>query len=343
MDIGVAGIKVVELGEQHGRPVLLTYGFFNSPLGDYKQKLIDDPAGAGALLKKICEKAGTISKKCVTGLPISAVFSALVNVPTTDEKEMKPAVELQSAKLSPWPLADIILDWRVVPAEKTDGVRGTQVLVIGAQKNLIKQYVEVFKAAGLEITSLETEAFALMRSLIGDDKSPAMILDIGGERTNIVIVASGVPLMSRSVDVGGKVFTAELAKTLGIGAAPAEEFKLDAEKLEAIMPGDSVLAEMYKAVLRPALNEIQYALDLYSNQNGFGAPKIEKIILTGGSCLLPGLAAFLNNTFKIRAYVGDPWTRTVYSEDLRPLLDKLGPRFSVAIGLAMREIGKKQI
>ncbi|MEK7391819.1 MAG: pilus assembly protein PilM, partial [Fibrobacterota bacterium] len=128
---------------------------------------------------------------------------------------------------------------------------------------------------------------------IGDDKSPAMILDIGGERTNIVIVASGLPLMSRSVDVGGKIFTAELAKTLGIETASAEEFKLDAEKLEAIAPGDSVLAEMYQAVLRPALNEIQYAIDLYSNQSGFGAPKIEKIILTGGACLLPGLAVFL--------------------------------------------------
>ncbi|MEK7391818.1 MAG: pilus assembly protein PilM, partial [Fibrobacterota bacterium] len=162
----MAGIKVVELEERHGRPVLLTYGFCNRPVGEYKQKLIDDPAGSGALLKKICAKAGTISKKCITGLPISSVFSALVNVPAGDEKEMKPAIELQAAKLSPWPIADIILDWRVISVEKTDGVKGAQALVTGAQKNLIKQYVEIFKAAGLEIMSLETEAFALMRSLI---------------------------------------------------------------------------------------------------------------------------------------------------------------------------------
>ena len=342
VDIGVSGIKIVELDEQHGRPVLVTYGFNNRPATEFGKKLIDDPAAASALIKKICEKAQTNSKKVITSLPISAVFSAVINIPAASGKEMRPAVEVQAAKLSPWPIADIVLDWKVIFEEKKSGEKTTSVLVTGAEKSLIKKYLDIFKLAGLEINSLETEAFALMRSLVGEEKGASMILDIGGERTNIVIVMGGVPMVSRSIGLGGRLFTAELSKRLGVGDAAAEELKLDAEKLEVILGGgNNVLFEIYGTLLRPVLNEIKYSMELYASQASANSPKIEKIILTGGSCLLPGLSAFISDNFKIRAYVGDPWARTIYSEDLRPLLDKIGPRFAVAIGLAMRNVAKK--
>jgi hypothetical protein len=40
----------------------------------------------------------------------------------------------------------------------------------------------------------------------------------------------------------------------------------------------------------------------------------------------------------INVYIGDPWARIITPEELRPLLDEIGPRLSVAVGLAMREI-----
>jgi hypothetical protein len=40
----------------------------------------------------------------------------------------------------------------------------------------------------------------------------------------------------------------------------------------------------------------------------------------------------------VNTYLGDPWARVVYPVDLRPILDEIGPRFSVAIGCAMRDI-----
>ena len=341
VDIGVSGIKVVEFEDRGGRAVLLTYGFSNRPPAEFGKKMADDAAGAADLLKKICAKAGAVSKKVVASLPIAMVFSALINAQADDEKNLKPAIEVQAAKLSPWPVTEIVLDWKIVSGEKKEGGKNFSVLLTGAQKILIKKYVDIFRLAGLELLSLETEAFALMRSLVGEEKGATMILDVGGERTNIVIINKNAPTVSRSIDLGGKVITDEFARRLGIGAAEAEEVKLDAEKMETLMQSSEVLKELYGVVFRPVMNEIKYCMELYASQNGIGAEKIEKIILTGGSCLLPGLAAFVGENFKIRAYVGDPWARTIYPEDLRPLLDRIGPRFAVAIGLAMRSIAKK--
>jgi Tfp pilus assembly PilM family ATPase len=50
------------------------------------------------------------------------------------------------------------------------------------------------------------------------------------------------------------------------------------------------------------------------------------------------LAPFFAKQLGIKTYVGDPWARVVSPEGLRPVLDEIGPRFAVAVGLAMRDI-----
>ncbi|RKX90927.1 MAG: pilus assembly protein PilM, partial [Spirochaetes bacterium] len=47
---------------------------------------------------------------------------------------------------------------------------------------------------------------------------------------------------------------------------------------------------------------------------------------------------YLGEALNMRVYLGDPWARVIYPEDLKPVLDEIGPRFAVAIGLAMRDI-----
>jgi hypothetical protein len=50
------------------------------------------------------------------------------------------------------------------------------------------------------------------------------------------------------------------------------------------------------------------------------------------------LPNYFANLLGLKVYLGDPWARVVYPEELKPVLDEVGARFSVAIGLAMRNI-----
>ena len=74
---------------------------------------------------------------------------------------------------------------------------------------------------------------------------------------------------------------------------------------------------------------------MYKSQ---GQKPIEKIILTGGSSLLLNLPDYLAGLLDLKVYRGDPWARVIYPEELKPVLDEIGARFSVAVGLAMRDI-----
>lgn len=71
---------------------------------------------------------------------------------------------------------------------KGNPVGGDRILLTGAPKTLIQNYVGAFKTAQLNLLSLETEVFALIRSLLGNDRSSAMIVQLGSTTTNIFVI-----------------------------------------------------------------------------------------------------------------------------------------------------------
>jgi len=340
VDIGFGGIKLVELKNETGRARLMTYAYANVPAESLEKSLLNDLPGTTELLKKMLAKAKTTTKKTVAALPLSSVFSSIFNLPTTDEKELKEAIIVQAKKLIPLPYEEVALDTKIIEkTAKTDTAKAsTRVLVTAAPKTLINKYVELFKATGLELVSLETEAFAEIRSLIGKDRATILVVDIGTLRSNLIVVERGIPVITRSIATGGTGITQTIAKTLGIPQEQAESMKRDIKSMQAFAPeGD--LSPILSVLVKPILEEIKYTLELHQTQAApSGSMKVEKIIITGGSSLLPRLPEFLTKTVGINTYLGNPWARVIYPPELKPVIEEIGPRFSVPIGCAMREI-----
>ena len=210
----------------------------------------------------------------------------------------------------------------------------TKILLTAAPKNLVEKYIRIFKAAELELLSLETEAFALERSLAGNDPNPIMVIDVGAISSDVSIIDNGIPILTRSIDVGGSAITKNLMASLNVDLARAEQFKRDIG-FSASAPGG--LPEIIKNTINPIVNEVKYCLDIYLSR-GEKQSSLEKIILTGGSAFLPELVAYFSKLLDMKVIIGDPWDRVVYPLELKPVLTELGPRFAVAVGLAMREI-----
>lgn len=339
VDFGSAGIKLVELMNEKGRARLLTYAFVERAPGEMAQNYLDTPKETAELLKKMMKRARTASRKTVSALPISSVFSSIITVQKTAKREeMEEAVRWQAKKLIPLPLEEMTIDWKPIAAvaPKPED-KYVEILLTGAAKTLIKKYVDIFSAAGLELISLETEALALIRSLVGRDRSSALLLDIGGTRSNILIVENGIPYVSRSVAIGGRTVTKEVAGVLAMPDDQAETMKIDASAISSLYSGGS-FPKVFEKVLAPIVTELNYSSNLFTGQKANEGKRIEKIVLSGGGALLPGLAEYLAKAMNMRVYVGDPWARVVYPDSLKPVLGQIGPRYGVAVGLAMRDI-----
>ena len=216
----------------------------------------------------------------------------------------------------------------------TAGKGNIKVLLTAAPKNLVNRYVELFKEIGLQLVGLETESFALERSLVGNDRNPVMAIDIGNRATSVMIFSEGVPIHYRGIDVGGNSITKSLVETMGLTAEQAEQFKRD---MGVSVTEETIdkLPQPVRYVINSIVNEIRYILNIYQSQN---KKPITKVILTGGSSFLANLTNYIQNIFNIKAYIGDPWARVIHPVEIDSFLKELGPRLSVAIGLAMREI-----
>lgn len=346
IDLGAGGIKAVNLAPGKKGIRLVTYGFTERPMEEISNDWLSDIDGTASLIRKICDRAHITGGRASTALPISSVFSSTINLPVavSKGKELEAAVQWEAKKLIPLPLEEVILDWKILPSvhllikgkdekspEKKEKM--VEVLLTGAPKALVQKYIAVFKKAGFTLGALETESFAFIRALVGNDLSPVVIVDIGARKSNVMFVDRGVPFLSRSIEIGGKNFTDRIAVALKMPADRAEEVKRNISELSALPS----LPDLIKEVIAPLLNEIKYSFDVYRTRNG-GARPLEKIILTGGSSALPKLAEYFTEFFNLRTFQGDPWARLQYPEDLKPILQSIGARFSVALGLAMREL-----
>ena len=164
------------------------------------------------------------------------------------------------------------------------------------------------------------------------------MLDIGAARTSMVIVDNGTPVFSRSIDVGGRHFTRAIAEAVGADPVRAEALKLALAVLPTGNAATAALPAIIPAAFAPVIQEVRYGVNLYLSQEEHRGRIVEKVVLAGGSALLPTLTDLLARELNLRVFVGDPWARVIYPVDLRPALDAIGPRFAVAIGLAMREV-----
>lgn len=353
VDIGAGGIKAAELIVEKGRLRLHSYGYAELTNPEIvSEDLLKDTKRAAALLTRILKDGHIQSKKVHAALPSADVFHAIVTIPAprTAKEDIKPQIEKQVEKLLPVPLSEMILDSTIIdkhlmPKEESQDQKTAsapapqkerqymRVLVSGAPKTLVQTYVDIFKLAKLELVALETEAFALIRSLVGRDKARIMIVDIGHQRTNITLVQDGLPFMHRSIKAGGVNVTQVIADKMGISLKEAEQTKLDLVQshMEEVPPA-------LKEAMMPILHEIRYSLELYGQQQAAAVEKVDKIIITGGSSTLPQVDTFFTQELDINVYLGDPWARIALPEGLRPVLDEIGPRMSVAVGLAMKEM-----
>jgi type IV pilus assembly protein PilM len=210
-----------------------------------------------------------------------------------------------------------------------------KILLTAAPKDLVSRYLEIFKKAKLNLVSLETESFALERALIGRDKSAIMLIDIGAVATTISVVVDAVPLINRSIDIGGHTITKAIANSLNIDADRAEQFKRDFGLSQTSGASAGQIPKRIEFMVSSIINEVKYVLNLYQSQ---GHGMVEKVILAGGSAWLPGMTQYLSTVLGVNVFIGDPWARVMYPLELKSVLQSIGPRLAVSVGLAMREI-----
>lgn len=348
IDIGTTSVKVVELSRKKNEKIkLLSYGslgfaasnkYVEKALQSSTVKISDERAAK--MLSVIIKESGIKAKKAVMSAPVFSTFTSVIELPEMSEQEVESAIIFEAKQYVPVPLSEVILGWNVVGKKKYESVGNGDsfnkilILIVAIPKELSESFARIAEITGLELAALETESFALIRSLLGNDKSTSIIVDIGSRSTNISVVSGGFIQVSRGLEISGAEFTKVLAKSLGIDSAKADEIKRTVG-----LKSDGVnkqIAGLLLPIVDIITGETKRIADIFSRKDP--ANKIERIILAGGSSGIPGITKRFEEVAGIKTAIGNPWGRIEYPLELQSTLESIGPSFAVAVGLAMRGI-----
>jgi len=346
IDIGISYVKIVELSRKGNKIALENYG----ELGILKQKdrafrvftedtlLLSDRDVAKAI-RVICDEARIQAKEVNFSIPDFASFFTTINLPSITKEEIAEAVRYEVRPHVPLPLSEVNLGWVVTEGEP--GKSAIKVLAVAVPNDVVRQYEEIALISGLKLKALEPEVFALARSLkplITNGTSPKLValIDIGARSTTYNIFEQGVLKTSHSSNIGANELTETLARSLNIDYNKAEELKIksgiagpssgaEASRLgirEIILPLIDAIMDETKKVFR----------DFYRTKG----EDIQRIILAGGTALLPGLKEYFAAELNKEVIIADPFSQISYPKVLGETLKKSSPSYAVAVGLALK-------
>jgi len=205
-----------------------------------------------------------------------------------------------------------------------------RVLVAGGKKELVADYVEAAKSAGLVAEFIApsligpVNAFEMAFPDVFANEVVALV-DIGFKSSSICILQQGELILSRVVNIGGDHLTTAVAEAISITYAEAEGIKVG-------MPQE--VESVLESVITPLATELRASLDFYEHQQD---QPVGQIFLTGGSARSEFVVQALQNGLAAETKA---WNPTAFLKlELPPQqaaeIEQRAAQLAVAIGTAV--------
>ena len=230
-----------------------------------------------------------------------------------DPKQLENAIRFRAQEALPIPIEEAVLDYHVL-GERVDeeGNVVRRILLVVAYRELIDRYVSACKKAGIRLSGIDLEAFALLRALgeppATEDDGPAdaalVVVSIGHDRSTFAVSDGSVCEFTRVLDWGGQTLDVAISRDLNCAPSEAEPVKRELSLVTANVPegltqeqADNA-REAIRRQLQAFARELVSSLQFYQNQPG--SLGIGEIVITGGTAHLAGLAEELQKLIGVR-------------------------------------------
>jgi type IV pilus assembly protein PilM len=330
LDIGTTAIRLVQL--RSGNPkALVKYAYV--PI-DNKLALSDSASDQQKLAKSVeqlVKQANINTHNVAVGIPSSRVFTTVADVDRLSKSELSEAIVYQADSLIPTPLTESKFDWALIGDSPVDKTK-QEILLTSVPNKFVEKRLDMLESVGLNVIAFEPANLAMARALASKDAAPQLILDVGRRSSDLVILMSGVPHLTRSIPTGVEAIVRAAAQNLTLDDKQAEQFVfkfgLSKEKLEG---------QIFNAVngtIDLLTSEVEKSIKFF--QTRYNGTKLERIIVTGGASVIPEFPLYVANKFNINVEIGNAWQGVAYSSDRQNELAAISNQFGVAIGLAER-------
>jgi type IV pilus assembly protein PilM len=288
-------------------------------------------------VKRLCEnpKYGKITGKRVSAaIPEAYIFTRVLELPAMGNKEMEEAVKYDAEQYIPISINDLYLDYQVLGPALSGKENALDICLVATPKAIVDSYLKLFDALNWEVNTIETNLSSIARAVIPQKEKDevAVLLDIGGQRTNLAVFDHNIRVTG-SFPKGGVDFTTAIADKLKINILKAEELK----NHKGFNGEDGAVGTILEPMMLEIVEQTEKIIKYYTERAANVKLEVSKIVICGGNASVPGLIEFISKQLKINAVMGNPWANiSIYP--LKPVPKLEAPMYTAAIGLAQKGI-----
>ena len=335
IDVGTSSIKVVEVSHWGHGKTLENYAEIQSSLV-YKGPASDAKTPANLLagtvvsnaIKAMLDEANIKTKSVIFSIPDFSTFCTSFDIPPMPEKEIRDAIYYNASQYITLPITEVTLDWQIIPNAPGNTNLPIKVFLVAIPNQVIAEYQEMAKQAGLELNALEAEALGITRALIKNSKKTVCLMDIGVQSSTVNIIDNGFLKRSYSFNFYSNQLSRAVASALGVCDAEAEEIK----KKEGLVSSRQALSETLHLLVDPLVAKLRSISAEFSQSE---KKEIEEVYITGGTANLPGLKEYFQDQLGKKTSVPNCFSDLLYPPILDTTLRQMSPSFSVAVGAAL--------
>ena len=336
LDIGSSALKLVELKKHGDGYSLERVGFELLPPEAIVDGTIMDSGLVVDATRRMCDAAGVKSGSFATSVSGHSVILKKIEISATSDEELAESLRWEAEQYIPFEIDDVRLDHVVLDRRGSTN----EVLLVAVKRDKVNDYVSIITQSGRTPEIVDIDTFAVQNAYqetTGQGGSGiTAVLNIGASVTNVNIIDEGKTSLWRDLTFGGAQFTESLQRQFGLSHQDAEQAKRgeleDGRDPQAIQ-------EVLESVSSQFAAEVAKTFAFFANN--LGGRKIDRVVVTGGGSMTPGLIDGLQAELGISVARFDPLDGVDTSgKGLDPSwLATIGPSLAVAVGLAMRAVG----
>lgn len=340
LDIGSHSVKLVELKKSRKDFKLKTFGIKPLPKDTIIDGALMDSISLVEILKSLITETKPSTKFVALSISGHGVIVKKINVPLITEEELANTIQWETEQYLPFGIQEVYYDFRIL-GESTDFQGQMDVLLVAAKKDIVDDYQNAVREAGLEPLIVDVDVFSIQNAYelneTAMENKVILLANLGASFSNVNIIKNGNSLFTRDISWGGNEITEEIQKRLGITFEEAESIKCGnmQEGVNLRELNDIINSEIEKII-----SEMQKTIDFFYNTNPNDV--IDKVVFFGGTSQLKSLVDTFKEKMGIAVEIGNPFNRiSVDSSFWNRGLKNYAIQSAVAVGLALRRLGDK--
>lgn len=216
-------------------------------------------------------------------------------------------------------------------------------IVTGAQ-SAAENIIKCVRRCGLEVDQLMLNPLASSLSVLTEDERElgVALVDIGAGTTDLAIFTNGAIRHTAVIPIAGDLITSDIAMALRTPTKDAEEIKVENGYAKQLLADPEAQVEVpglgdrgprmlsrqaLAGVIEPRVEEIFSLVHQVMRESGFEEMLSSGVVLTGGSCVMPGMVELGEDIFLKPVRRGLPQYRAALADMVAQ------PRAATVMGL----------